>query len=241
VLATIDPVPLARQNGRRNGHHGGEMEKKTLFDKLFLERSIHVEGLPPHEALARHGKAAGRALTAIVDMLRRPEITPNHRINKLAALVWELIGHDMIPSSLGAVSDVHFAAEITSEFQKAAIICPMDFAKSVKADVVYSMGAIVYVASQARDYFNGKFVRFHEATGKWLDCRREVTERARAYESEFLHTIESMATGYAFNDYQQKVMRGFPGGLASRPRLMYESKPFVVGKPLVKVPNPRNN
>jgi hypothetical protein len=217
------------------------MEKKPLFDKLFLDRSVHVEGLPPHEALAQHGKTASRELTAIVDMLRRPEITPNHRINELAALAWELIRHNMIPFSLGPVSEVHFAAEVSSEFQKAVIICPMEFAKRVKVNVIYSMGAIVYVASQARDYYNGKFVRFHEETGKWLDCRKEVTERARAYESEFLHAIECMAIGYAFNDYQEEVMRQFPGGLASRPRLIYESKPFVAGKPIVNVPNPRDN
>jgi hypothetical protein len=215
------------------------MGRKSLFDKLFFEESVHVDGLPPRGALARLGDATGRALTAVVDALRRPEIVPNRRVNELAVLAWELIGHDMVPCSLGPVPDVYFAAHVTSESEKAIIICPVDFADRVKADIVYSMGATVFVSSQARDFYNSKFVRFDEVTRKWSDCRREVTERAKAYESEFLHTIEGMEAGYEFNDYQQEIKRCFPGGLASRPHLIYESRPFAVGKRVF--PNPRNN
>jgi hypothetical protein len=139
----------------------------------------------------------------------------------------------MTPTALSNVDQVYFAAEITKTQKRAVILCPADFWERAEKDVIYNGGALVFVGSQARDWYNDRMNKQNQ---------QEVIDRARCYESEFLLLVKNRTlSGYKFNEYQQSIMRDFPKGLQTRPELMYESKPFVKGEPSVPFPSPENN
>jgi len=205
----------------------------TIFDELFLKQSVHVHSLPPHSDMAARGKLVGDSVTAIIDILRNPSLTPCRRVNALAALQWDLIGSLMVPTALADVPQVHFGAHVSND-EKAVILCPMDFYESIKKDFIFCAGAMVFVGSQARDWYNDKLA--------WIDDegvhdgREEVANRARAYEAEWLLFIQSLDIGYEFNEYQQKIVEDSPEGLDSHPELIYDSKFFIAGKPTIERP-----
>lgn len=210
-------------------------ETMNVFDELFLKNSIHINALPSSDDLAKRGKLVGDTITTMVNMLRSPHITPHRKINALAALEWDLIGNNMTPTALADVPQVHFGASVTNEGKKAVILCPMDFYERVSEDFVFCAGALVFVGSQARDWYNDKLCWF-DTDGRLVDGREEVSKRARAYEAEWLLFIQGLNIGYEFNEYQQKVLEYSPEGLDSHPELIYDSKPFVVGEPTINVP-----
>ena len=82
-------------------------------------------------------------------------------------------------------------------------------------------GAIVYTASQARDYYNKRLT----------DGPDVVHKRSLAFEADYLHSIvvhPSVSQAmFKPNEYQQKVMQMYPKGLGSLDVVLwYESKPF---------------
>jgi hypothetical protein len=89
----------------------------------------------------------------------------------------------------------------------------------VKDNPVLQMGAVVFVGSQAVDYYNGKLT---------YEAHKNVLSRAYAYEAEYLLTILTMGC-QTMTEYQKGVLKRFGEGLRSkevRP-LLYTSKPFV--------------
>lgn len=211
----------------------------TIFDKLFLEQSVHVNQLPPLNDLAARGKVVGDTVTTVVGILRNPLITPNRRINGIASLAWDLIGNNMTPAALAGVPQVHFGAQVSNDRKQGVILVPLDYHERVAQDFIFNAGAMVFVGSQARDWYNDKLAYWED--GKLVDGRQEVMVRARAYESEWLLMIKGLDLGYEFNEYQQKILDEYPEGIESRPDLIYNSKPFMVGEPTIEVPHPERN
>lgn len=197
--------------------------KGTMFEKLFGE-PLHIEDMPATETTPEHARfrseviAAGDMFTRLAHVLRSSQELPEE-INKLASLMWDLVGHRITPVAIGPdVVAIHFYAEIPKQGQPVAcILCPPKWLHMVEADPIMQFGALVFAGSQARDYYNERLAWDGKA----------VHSRSRAYESEFLHCVMEK---YPFtpNDYQKKVMEDFPKGLASlEAKFWYESKPFV--------------
>lgn len=215
---------------------------ESLFDKLFLENSVICESLPPFDDLAQRGKLIGDTISTMVDILRSPMTTPNQRITDLATLEWRLIGNNMTPTAMApGIPQVHFAAQVTSDLSeyKAIILVPPDFYERVRKDFIFNAGALVFVGSQGRDWYNQKMAWIEN--GEVVDARQQVCDRARAYEAEWLLMIKNLDIGYEFNEYQQGILEHYPEGLDSRPDLIYDSKPFAPGPPTIPRFNPESN
>lgn len=201
----------------------------SLFDKLFFDNARHANSLPPYEKEATNAKSAGDFVTVFVRILKDPRITPNARINATANLMWDMVGSNMVPCAIHPnLEQVFFASEIRGGEKKALILVPVNFSERCRQDMIYNLGAMAFVGSQIKDYYNDKLVGHH----------LEVMARARATEAEFLLFVKKLGINYPFNDYQQKILETFPNGLDE---LWYDSKPFILGTALVKPPDPGNN
>jgi hypothetical protein len=193
----------------------------SLLEKFFGE-TVCVEDLPPTDDLVRKTKNLGDTFTEMVDVLRSDNLQPE-KIRQLGALLWCLVGSRITPLACGPnLPSLHFWAEKKSEKSLACIMCPPTWMQMVKKDPFLQFGGLVFVGSQARDYYNGKLDR--QSDGPL------VMERSRAFEAEYLHFLASCDFDVPIfmpNDYQKEVMKRYPKGLASLdPGLWYESKPW---------------
>lgn len=155
----------------------------------------------------------------LVDFLRDSERFPNTEVNELVTLTWRLIGNRRTPVTLDqwGVKSLSFVAYKEESSQKAMFIMPTDFIDLVREDPVMQMGAVVFNASQGRDFYTGRLIS---------DGSQIVNRRARAFEAETLHTLSRMAKGEGvtlrWNPYQSGVLNEFPQGLRDLPnRLNY--------------------
>ncbi len=160
-----------------------------------------------------------------VDFLRDPQIVPNLAVNQLMTLTWRLVGNRITPAAvvekmpLGHPETLHFWCEIKANGRLGVIMVPFEWDKMCQEDRYMQLGGLVFVGSQCADYFHEKV---SEATGD-----RPAMARARAYEAEYLRTIQGFS-GVRFNDYQKRVLEAFPQGLDSLPQhLRYELKPYM--------------
>ena len=181
---------------------------ESLSGKLPTVQDKDLEG--PAKA---HAKSIADSFTSGVDFLRSS--FPNESIRSLMALVWDLCGSRIVPLAMGPqVPGLSFGKMGVN----GVIFAPDNWVSQIQADALYQMGAIVFVGSQAVDFYNGLMSTKEEA--------RKVLFRARLYESEYLRTLQGIE-GHSFNPYQQAILHEYPEGLASAPSLVYTSKPFV--------------
>ena len=97
------------------------------------------------------------------------------------------------------------------------ILVPMTFPDLCKKDSTMQLGALVFNASKARDFYHNKLADF-----------RATQSRAYAYEAEYLLTAQKLwAQHFDPNKYQKKVMTEYPEGLVSLPNeYRYPLVPF---------------
>jgi len=216
----------------------------SIFDSF--ER-MNVQDLPPHSPIAMQEAAAAKTVTILVDVLKKPQFTPNKRINDLAALGWDLIGNNITPCAIAERPNVAFMAEVINpanpKSQKAVIFVPTDFKKRCDEDAIYYIGAMVFAMSQARDFWNNRIVRVENS--QIIDGRKDCNERAKFFESEFLWMVKNITEQEPrFNDYQKELMEKYKGwDTPGADSLWYESEPFQHGKiePYVVGPKFREN
>lgn len=188
------------------------------FITQFLEsKSENIESLPFFHPLREAGEKNSAHFTFMVDFLR--SIFPNEEIRKLAALEWEMVGHRMTPIAIGPVPSLSFVAMGNSpDDLKPVVLVPMKWHEMCEANPSYQMGAVLFVGSQIRDYYNGKILE-----------TEIVKKRSWAYEAEYLNQLMDVFP-FEPDAYQQHVLDDFPHGLASLPPgVQYESKPWEEG------------
>lgn len=186
-----------------------------------MRPGTHIDKLPDDDPKKRVGQLIGETVTSGVDFLR--SVFPNEAVQKLMKLVWDIIGHKITPIALGPqVPSISLAVFGSPALPQAAIFLPHNWLDDVKADPVLQMGALVFVGSQALDFYNQKVGRA-PAQGP------ESVRRARAYEAEYLLTVKKMGPQTKFNDYQKKVLDDFPEGILTPAirDLLYQSREFV--------------
>jgi len=163
-----------------------------------------------------------KAFDACVDFLRNPNSFPNQEINKLTTLLWRLIGNKEIPLVLDqwGFPELSFFYERRGYLTTSLLILPVDFLRQVNENPIHQLGAIVFNASEGRDYYTCKI------TGK---NKPEIERRARGYEAEALLTLQKMAeeerVTIEWNPYQLEILRENPRGIASLPRNLVYSTP----------------
>lgn len=191
-------------------------EKDWYFNKLF-SGYFHINELPENALLRKAGENITAYFDIAVDALRTPSEFPNVSINELMTLFWRLVGNNITPSALSeSVETVSFFSEIHEDERIAVILVPVNYVTLCKKDPFMQYGALVFTASQARDYYNDR-----------LYVRSDVMQRAYANEAEYLNTIKALIPQFKSNRYQKDVMKRFPYGLASLdPKLNYVSRPY---------------
>lgn len=197
-------------------------QAKKFFGESFANAIIGHESSDPEikDQAAKMVKFFDKA----VDTLRNPETFPNKHINELVTLLWRLVGNRMVPMCGGPVPTLSFTALGNPTGLVAAVVSPQNWPDMFEEDPMYQMGAIVFVASQCRDFYNSKL----NANPKTL-ADKSVVRRAKCYEAEFLLTILGIDSTYQFNSYQKHVLEVAPQGVKSLGDLEYESQPFVRG------------
>lgn len=186
-----------------------------LYQKLFNPE--HIENLSKDDPRYSAGKAFEVKFTTMVEGMMDPSQLPLPAINSLMRLFWRLVGNKIVPSAMGGVPTLSFFAEIRSHKSAGMVICPEDWLDKVQEDPYYQMGALVFAASQAKDYWNHKFVP---------GSRNEIHARAWSYEAEWLHFLAATdPAGFKPNAYQQKIMNEYPQGIASEPS-NYEGREY---------------
>lgn len=185
----------------------------------FSQEAIEVEQLPDDDPRKLLLHRMGHRFTAAVDFLRSK--FPNESIRRLMATVWDLVGHRIVPLSHGpthGVWSLSFCAYVRGGRHHAVLLVPDNWLEQMKKELVYETGAIVFVGSQAVDFYNGRLSDGH------------VNERSRGFEAEYLLTVKKLSPSYKLNDYQTCVLKECPEGLAtpSVAAVLYEPKPFAV-------------
>lgn len=180
------------------------MTAQFVFEKVF--QSVHVDTLPHTDPYYQMGKATEVSFTNMVDLMRDPARLPLPSVNKLMALFWNLVGNRITPTGITKVPTLSFWAEIRNDRSIAMILCPEWWHLSLAKEPYFQMGALVFAASQAKDYWNHKFLP---------GSREEVKARSLSYEAELLHYFAKDAPDFKPNDYQKDVMAAYPNGLAS--------------------------
>lgn len=200
-------------------------ELSSLFTTAFLERPEYQKHV--------------QCFNALVDFLRNREKLPDPDINRLTTLLWRLVGSKIVPTA--AIPDNDNIRSLSFIVQKISpknipvlkqqgypencflefielgsytgcIILPDNFPELFNEDPAMQMGAVVFIASQVRDYITGRLMTENPPLWK---------ERAYAYEAQLISDLLKMAQeqGKVFqpNDYQQEILRAYPKGLASLP------------------------
>jgi hypothetical protein len=171
------------------------------------------------------GKMIGDSITDIVGTLRANHLFPNKSINELMILVWDLFGKRVVPMvAHGSVSTISFALVGNHQKRIGMVMVPFTWMDQLMADPLGCGGGVVFVGSQARDYYN---MRLYEQ-----EHSKEVQDRAKAYEAEYLLAILEMRKNqgleYKLNNYQKSILDQFPKGIESENAkpLIYVSKSF---------------
>jgi len=202
------------------------MNKQTVAEMIAAfvpnqENTFHQETMPEGELKDAVVKMS-EAFTGGVGFLKH--FFPNPAIRELMTMVWDLVGNRITPVACGpSVPTLTLAVMGNRQLLQAIIFMPHNWLQMIghkpPNSVIYQMGGLVFVGSQAVDFYNGKF----------LDSPHDVEKRARAHEAEYLITVDDPIGTVGFNDYQKKLLDEYPKGLAtpSIRSLLYKSKPFV--------------
>ena len=176
---------------------------QALADLLAGERT-NIRDLDPDDPLRQPGLLIERVVTETVHFLRTPELFCCPKVNDLMGLVWNIIGQDIAPCAVvEGVPSVSFTVVSAQHGPQAVILMPPDWMQQMAADPLMQVGSLVFVGSQARDYYRGKI---KSAADSAL-----VGQRARAYEAEYLLALR--ATGYTkFNEYRRPCSANTPTG-----------------------------
>lgn len=194
---------------------------EEVIGKDFSEATIN--DLSPTDLLAVAGKKIERVFDQMVDFLRSPEKVQNKSVNELVALLWRLVGNKIVPAAVGNLTvkdSMSFWCEGKNDRTIATIIVPTTWIDKIKSDSHMQMGAMVYNASKAKDYWNLKLYR-NQAEAQ------EGHKRAMAYESELLNFFKKDPF-WLPNEYQKQVLEFFPSGISSPAAagLIYPGRPF---------------
>ena len=195
------------------------MDKQTVAELMaaFVKGGERVEKMPEGDPMRAKGMRLGDRFTEGVAMLKN---FPNPAVRTLMSMVWDIVGNRVVPIALGPkVPSLTFAAMGNAARPDGIIFIPHEWESMIQEDAVCQLGALVFVGSQAVDFYNGRVGHEPEA----------MMKRARANEAEYLVTIKEFSPDHKMNDWQKKMLAEFPEGLRSAgiQEHIYKHKAFV--------------
>ena len=196
------------------------MDKKTAVEILaaFASEGVRAEKLPTDDPVRVKGERGAAYFTEGVALLKTDY--PNPAIRELMTMVWSIVGHRIVPVALGPeVPSLTLAAAGNRLTPQAIIFMPHHWVDMIHENPLYQLGALVFVGSQAVDYYNRRFMNEPEA----------VEARAKAYEAELLVTLQKAGADLKLNEWQQRELRNYPDGIRSESikPLLYKHRAFI--------------
>lgn len=189
----------------------------TLYEEII---SAFTQPAIPNADMVVKAQEMEYFVTSGVDYLR--SAFPNNDIRYLMSIVWDLIGNNITPFALGpdvpTLSLAIVGRKSDPSFRQPAIFAPINWLDMIEKDHVYQMGALVFIGSQAVDYYNNRL----------LNDPAVARQRAYIYEAEYSHTVKNLTPDWQPNANQNRMMKEYPAGLKTPAieGLIYKSRPF---------------
>lgn len=185
------------------------MDNPFLLHTLFQPK--HIDSLAAElgsdDPVFKKHKLMESEFSDLVDVMRQDKWLPLPAVNTLMTLLWRIVGNKVAPVAMNPnVPTLSFWCEIQRSRSLAVIMIPDNWHDMLVEDTHMQMGAMVFAASQAKDYWNHKFVP---------SSKKDVHDRAWSAEAELLHYFARTAPDFKANDYQMKIMEKYPKGIAS--------------------------
>jgi hypothetical protein len=190
----------------------------SLFETFFPQK---VPGMSGMAALG------GKTFESLLHNLRSQDSPLNFVKSAVLKdslnLLWDLVGNRVVPvAATNAVASMHFMAEGKSaDFSdsRAFILLPETYLMMVTTDSPMQVGAMAFIASKAKDYWN------HRLDGKTE--KRAFSMEAQILLDMFEEYPQLEERGYP-NEYQKKVLAKYPEGIESALDAHYKTRPFDV-------------
>jgi copper(I)-binding protein len=189
------------------------MESQFLLHTLFQPKHIDefADELGSDDPVFKKYKLMEAEFSDIVDVMRQDKWLPLPAVNTLMTLLWRVVGNKIAPVAMNSnVPTLSFWCEIHrsagQDRSLAVIMIPEKWHEMLVQDAHMQMGAMVFAASQAKDYWNHKF---------GSSSKKDIHDRAWSAEAELLHYFARTAPDFKANDYQKKIMERYPKGIAS--------------------------
>lgn len=164
-------------------------------------------------------KLAEDEFTDLVVYLSNSKYISSPSITDLMRLFYNLVGSKKTPVGMTeSVESLSFYLEKMKEASIAFVLMPFAWSQILRNNPFLQMGAMVFVASQCKDYWNNRLT---------VDTKQVILDRAMAHEAEVLHLFQKNFTNFDPTEYQKSVMQKFPSGLNDCTSL-YDGKPFEV-------------
>jgi hypothetical protein len=176
--------------------------------RRFFPGSAHIDDLDPNDPDAYEAKSLEVMFTTIVAALTKHG---NRKIAILGQHLWEVINQRLVHVARDArPPTLSFLVATTGGVVQGIILVPVGWLAMIQVDPAMEVGAIVYVGSQAVDFFNGRLK---------FDSSDRIRARAAAYEAEFLKTLPRST----LNAYQQEILGKFSNGFDEQFSYAYRS------------------
>lgn len=179
-----------------------------------------LNDLPADDPRKQTAALNSGVFTILVDQLRKS--FPDEEIRMLCSDLWNLCNNQIMPvvmlepgilttiTLLGMGKKVDGKVVMTS----ASIGLPDNYYQMALENSTLQMGGIVYIASQARDFWNKKTAD-----------PMMVQKRAKAYEVTYILETQKLMPEYVCNEYQKSCIETTPNGIKDIMELLYESQP----------------
>ena len=185
------------------------MENQFLLHKIF--NPVNIQSISDKsgtdDPFFLQMKLMQDEFSDLVDVMKTHEYVSNPAINRLMKLFYLLVGNKITPVAINdAVPTLGFWCEVKRGRSLAVIMLPPNWHKMLREDAYMQMGAMVFAASQSKDYWNNRFIP---------DEKETIHKRAWSYESELLHYFARTSPKFKPNEYQKTIMADYPNGIAS--------------------------
>lgn len=147
------------------------------------------------------GKRIESLFTLCVGALRT---FPQEDVRQLMVRAWDAYNKRVVAVAIAPAPFASLAVmrQMGQDTITALVILPPDWAESMRADYLYTIGGIISVSSRAVDFAEGALL-----------VNPEIAEqRALAYEAEYLRQLRKDHPDWKPNAYQEDVMAKFPEG-----------------------------
>jgi len=178
-----------------------EIEAVAQILAAMQQPEVSVDDLATNDPQAVLGRQCADLFTGAVGALR--DLIPNPRVQEIARVVWDLVGHKQVAVVLGPqVPTLSFTVVREHSVLRGRIFVPWAWPAMVKADPFLQLGAVLFVGAQVVDFYNDHLLDDRTGPLRW-----------QGYEAELLLTLQRLVKNWKPTLYQSELLQRFPKGL----------------------------